>query len=287
MQTAINRQEDKTIELTITIPWPKVKENFDKLFEKSLSYTKVEGFRKGKAPKDLAKDKIDKEKVYQEVMREIIPAFYLHAIKEHSLQPIVSPKVELIKAKENEDWQFKAHTCEKPDIKLGDYQKAIKELKQAKRTKIWTPADGTKKPDKETAEQQKPNLNEILEAILKIVKIQIPSILLEDQVNRMLANLLDEIKKLGMTVDQYLQAKAKTIDSLKAEYKKSAEKNLSLEFILEKIADAEKIIASDQDIDSLINKEKDKKIQAQLQTQKYYLASLVRRQKTLDKLLNL
>ena len=285
MQTAINRQENGTIELTITIPWPKVRESFDKLSEKALSYIKVEGFRKGKAPKNLAKDKVDKEKVYQEVIKQIVPVFYLHAVKEHNLRPIVSPKIELLKAKESEDWQFKASVCEKPEIKLGDYKKAIRELKQAKRTKIWVPG---KERDKETKKSrhkvsgQKPNLNEILEAVLKVVKVKIPGILLEDQVNRMLTNLLDEIKKLGMTVDQYLKAKGKTIDLLKEEYKRSAEKTLSLEFVLEKIADSEKITVSDKEIDELINKEKDKKIQNQLKTQKYYLASLLRRQKTLN-----
>ena len=145
MQTAINRQENKTIELTVTIPWLKVKDAYDKLFEKALSYVEVEGFRKGKAPKNLTRDKVDKEKVYQEVIKEIVPAFYLEAIKELALRPIVSPKVELLKAKENEDWQFKASICEKPEIKLGDYKKAIIELKQAKRTKIWVPGEENKK----------------------------------------------------------------------------------------------------------------------------------------------
>jgi len=282
MQTAINRQEDKTIELTITIPWSKVKESFDKLSEKALSYIKVEGFRKGKAPKNLAKDKVDKEKVYQEVIKQIVPAFYLQAVKEHNLRPIVSPKIELLKAKESEDWQFKVSVCEKPEIKLGDYKKAIRKLKQAKRTKIWVPGEKAQEHKNKKTQEQKPNLNEVLEAVLKVVKVKIPGILLEDQVNRMLTNLLDEIKKLGMTVDQYLKAKGKTIDLLKEEYKRSAEKTLSLEFVLEKIADSEKITVSDKEIDELINKEKDKKIQDQLKTQKYYLASLLRRQKTLN-----
>ena len=286
MQTAINRLEDGTIELTITIPWQKVKENFDKLFETALSGVKVEGFRKGKAPKNLARDKVNKEKVYQEVIKEIIPAFYLKTIKELALRPVISPKIELLKAKESEDWQFKASVCEKPEVKLGDYRKVIKKLKREKRTKIWVPGED-KKQKTENKEQKKVALNEVLEAVLKVTKIEIPEILLEDQVNRMLANLLDEVRKLGMTIDQYLKAKGKTIDQLKVEYKQGAEKTLSLEFVLENIADKEEITVSNKEIDALIDKEKDKKIQEQLKTQKYYLASLLRRQKTLDTLVNL
>jgi len=281
MQTAVSRQDDGTIELTITIPWSKIKEKYDLLFEKALATMEVEGFRRGKAPKKLAEGKVDKEKVYQEVIKEVIPRFYLEAIKQENLQPIITPKIELLKAKENKDWQFKAILCEKPAVELGDYKKAIQELKQAKRTKIWIPGK-TKEPNNQTTKQPKPSLNEVLDMVLKVTKVKIPQILLEEQVNRRLTDLLDQTQKLGLTIDQYLKAKGKTAEQLKEEYKKEAEKTLSLEFVLEKITEEEKITVSNQEIDQFLNQEKDKKVQEQLKTQKYYLASLLRRQKTLD-----
>lgn len=286
MQTAINRQDEGTIELTITIPWNKVKEAYDKSFEEALKKVEVEGFRKGKAPKKLAQDKVDEQKVYQKVIQKIIPKFYLQTIKEQEIKPIVSPKIELLKAKEQEDWQFKATVCEKPKIKLGDYKKAVRKLKKEKRTKIWVPGED-KKQKTANKEQKKVTLNEVLEAVLKTAKIKISKILIENQVNQNLANLLDQVQKLGMTVDQYLQAKGKTIEQLKKEYQENAKKTLALEFVLQEIADQEEIKVKDKEIEKLIEKEKDEKVRKQLQTQKYYLASLLRRQKTLDKLLNL
>ena len=118
--------------------------------------------------------------------------------------------------------------------------------------------------------------------VLKVTKVKIPQILLEEQVNRRLTDLLDQTQKLGLTIDQYLKAKGKTAEQLKEEYKKEAEKTLSLEFVLEKITEEEKITVSNQEINQFLNQEKDKKVQEQLKTQKYYLASLLRRQKTLD-----
>lgn len=286
MQITVSRQDDGTIELTVTIPWPKVKENYDQLFQKALAEVEVQGFRKGKAPRKLAEKKIDKKKVYQEVVKKIVPEVYLEALKKENLSPIISPKVELLKAQEGDDWQFKASFCEKPKVKLGDYKKAIKELKVAKRTKIWTPGQKEKQSPKET-KSQGPGLNELLETVLEKTQIKIPVILIEDQVNQMLVNLLDQIRKLGLSVEQYLKTKRKTVDQLREEYKKSAQKTLALEFILEEIADQEKITVNDKEIDQFINKEKDEKIRNQLQNQRYYLASILRRQKTLDRLVNL
>lgn len=279
MQTSLNRQEDGTIELTVTIPWRKVKENFDKLFQKALSGIEIQGFRKGKAPKRLAGEKVDKEKVYQGVVKEIIPTFYLEAIRQHNLRPIITPKIELISAKEKEDWQFKASFCEKPEVKLGDYKKAISELKLQKIAKIWVPGQSENK--KEERKNKKVSLDEILDTLLKMVRVKIPKVLLEDEVNRSLATLLDQAQKIGLTIDQYLKAKGKTVDELKEEYRERTEKTLALEFVLEKIADEEKITVSEKEIDELISKEKDKKVQEQLKSKKYYLASLLRRQKTL------
>ena len=49
-------------------------------------------------------EKIDKTKIYQEVVKELVPKAYQKALTEHKLTPIISPKVEVLKAKENEEW---------------------------------------------------------------------------------------------------------------------------------------------------------------------------------------
>lgn len=283
MKIAVNRKKEGTIKLTITVPWKKVKELYDKLFEKAIKEVEVEGFRKGKAPKELAQDKVEKEKVFQEVIREIVPKFYLKAIKKEGLKPIVSPQVKLLNAKEGKSWQFRATICEKPEVKLGDYKKAIKSLKGGKGDDIWTPGKDNEKKEK----KKKATLDQIINALLKEVKVEIPSVLLEDQINRNLSSLLDQLQKLGLSVEQYAKTKGKTVEDLKEEKKEEAKKTLILEFTLQEIADKEEIEVKDKEIEKTIQKEKDEKVRKQLESQKYYLASLLRRQKALDFLLNL
>ena len=110
---------------------------------------------------------------------------------------------------------------------------------------------------------------------------------MEQEVNRLLAELIDQTRKLGITAEQYLASTHRTADSLRGEYRKQAERQLSLEFALEAIADQEGILVTDSDIDNLIKNAKTTEEKKTLEGQRYYLATLLRRQKTLDFLASL
>lgn len=280
MTVAVNRLANGTIELTITIPWSDIQTTYNKVVEEFVREAEISGFRKGKAPRELVEKQLDKTKIYEEVLKQVVPGAYADAIKQESISPIVSPRIEVIAAKEGSDWQFKAQTCEKPEVKLGDYHEAIKKIKPTSQPKIWVPG----KTNKEETKPAELTLNEILKSLLGSCQVQIPTLLVEDEVNRMLSRLVDQTQKLGLTVEQYLVSQGKTTESLRAEYQDQAAKTLALEFILEAIADQEKIEVGDEELEKIIKETKDSKEQEALRSQKYYLATILRRQKTLDKL---
>jgi len=262
--------------LEITIPWSEVKVSRDKIINTATQEAELPGFRKGKAPKEMVAGKMDPKKIYEEVVKEIIPKVYADSLRKNSLAPISSPKINVIKAKENEDWVVSATFAIKPEIKLGAYKEKIKALKNSK-TKIWTPGSGSKKED-----VKKPSLDEMMQVVLAEATVEIPPILSEDEVNRMLSTLLDQTQKLGMTVEQYLMAKGITTDQLKANYSKQAENNLKLEFALSQIADDEKITITQADIDTVLAKVEKPEDRERMRQDSYYLAHLIRQQKTID-----
>lgn len=293
MTSTQNKLEDGTIELTITIPWADVEKKYQEMVEKTLSEIELPGFRKGKAPRKLALEKIDKTKVYEEVLKLIIPNAYNEALTAQKVKPVVSPKIELKEATENKDWVIRALTCERPVLELGEYKKKITDLNNAKKNKIWVPGDdknpsqATGAGNREPAAAKKPTLDEILKTVYESVKINIPALLTEHEVNRSLSELLDETKKLGLTVDQYLASTGRTADGVRHEYEEQAKRTLTLEFALEEIADKEGVLVSDDDIDTVIKSAKTDQERDALSKERYYLASVLRRQKTLDFLGNL
>ncbi len=278
MTSTITRTPDGSIAITITIPWADVAATYEKTVAAMVAHAELPGFRIGHAPRDLVEKNLDKTKVYEEALKTLIPDSYNAAVTEQKVKPIVSPKIELKDATENKDWVFIAHTCEKPAITVGEYKKAITDLKASKGKKIWKPGDPAEDKDKDT----KPTLDELLLTLYGCIKTTLPPILTEHEVNRLLSELIDQTKKLGLTVEQYLASTGRSRESIRKEYEEQAKRTLTLEFALEEIADKEGILVSDDDIDAVIKTGKTDEEKKTLEAQRYYLASVLRRQKTLD-----
>ncbi len=278
MNTTLQTAADGTITLEITVPWTDIQKTYETVVTETASAAEIPGFRKGKAPKEMVEENIDKTKTYEETIRRLIPKAYTDAITEHKLMPIMMPQIELKEAHEGKDWIVSAKTCERPKVTLKDYKKAVSGLKAAT-PKIIVPGK------EDAADKKGPTVDQVLDALLTAVEAGIPDILLEHEVNHQLSQLVDQTKKLGLSVEQYLASTGKNAEGIRAEFKQQAAKNLTLEFGLEAIADKENITVTDEEVQKLLATAKSEEERAALADQKYYLTSLIRRQKTLDALI--
>lgn len=274
MISALQRQENGTIELTITIPLDVVKKTWDDVVDNAVKNAEVSGFRKGMAPKHLVEEKLDKTKVKEEVLKKLLPQYYIEAIKEQNINPIISPQIHVEKLEdlslETKDWKFTALTCEAPKVDLNGYKEKIKAL--TAKSKIIVPGK----------EKQEVRFEEIVKTLIDSTKVEVPEILLESEVNRLLAQTLDEIKRLGLTLDQYLLTSKKTPESLRKEYREKARTDITLEFALQKISKDEKITVEEKEIEEAIQRAKDPNERKNMENNRYLLANIIRQQKTLD-----
>jgi FKBP-type peptidyl-prolyl cis-trans isomerase (trigger factor) len=275
MISAIQRQDDQTITLTVTIPWEMVKKTREVVVEDFIKNAEVSGFRKGKAPRKIVEEKIDQEKVNEETLKKLLPQYYLEAINEHKINPVIAPKIHVEKLEENKDWQFVAATCESPVIELGNYKDNIRKITAKSKIVI---------PGKELSQV---SFDDIVKELLSSVMIKIPKIITESEVERLLSQTLDEVRKLGLTLDQYLGSTGRTADDLRKEYEQKAENDIKLEFVLQKIASEEKITVEDKEVNEAILQAKTETEKQTLEANKYLLSSILRQQKTLDFLKNL
>lgn len=283
-KSVLAQTEDNTIQLTLTIPHKKVQAKKEEALGALAEKLNIPGFRKGKAPRELAEKRIDKQDLYNEMLSRLLPEIYADAVQEHQLRPILAPKFEILSISEEDDWTIRAITCELPVVEVGNYKVFAKgELQTAK---IWVPGENGEQGKKETSQEDKEQ--KILEAIIKNSKSQIPNILIEEEVNHKLSRLLDQTQKLGLTVEQYLASTGKTIEGLRTELARQAREAIMLELALNKIADEEKIAVEDSEINQIIRASGTEE-QAQNATpqQKAMITGVIKRRKALDKLANL
>lgn len=289
MKTEITKIGKHQLEITITVPAKKVGEVFEKVVGDAAKEIEIEGFRKGHAPKNLVREKIDTPKAYGEVVNRIVSEAYNTTVKEHLLKPIVNPKIEIVQfePEKNKDFIFKAITAERPEVKLGDYKKELAKLKVQKPTEEIVGPDG--KPLKTPSSPSEPPLGNVLTTVLSTCEVEIPEILTENEVNRTLSRLVDQTAHLGLTVEQYLQSNNKTIEQLRAEYAKQAEETLKAELVLDELAKVEKIEVKDSEIEDAIKANPDPEARKQFEKEenRWYIGSILKRNKTIQRLLGL
>lgn len=286
----LNKLPKKTYEIIITILKDQIAKEQDKAFETLRQELVVSGFRKGKVPQDMAKKHISEVAIKEQSIKGAFPKIYEEIVKKEGLRPIISPKIELIKANPQEDWQFKITIAEKPEVELGNYKELLTKVKgEIKKPEIWTPGKGKGPKDKKQTQDENNNqtLNKILSSLIDQVKVDVSDIITEEEVNQRLVRLIDDVQRLGLTLDTYLKSKNTTVEKLKEQFKKEAEEMYKLEFILDKIADTDNVTVEDKDLEQVFDNIKDPKEKEQARKNAYFYASLIRRQKTLAELLRL
>ena len=292
MKTEIKKLPKRQIEIKITIPAKRVGEEFEKVVDDASKEIEIEGFRKGHAPKNLVREKIDTPNAYSEVVNRLVSESYNAAVKEHLLKPIVNPRIEIVQfePEKKKDFIFKAITAERPEVILGDYKKELAKLKVQKPSEEIVGPDG--KPLSGTSGPSEPSgssINDVLQTVLKTAQVEIPEILTEGEVTRMLSRLVDQTARLGLTIEQYLQSQGKTAEQLRTEYAKQAEEALKAELVLDELAKVEKIEVTDKEIADAIQANPDPEARKQFEKQegKWYIVSILKRNKTIQKLVEL
>ena len=279
----ITHQPDGSLEINIVIPKEKVKSSYQKALTKLAKNVEINGFRTGKAPVSLVEKQIKKEAIYEEIIKELVPVAYIDILKENNIKPIVNPQIQLVSANENEDWQIKATTCEKPEVVLNGYQQSIKKATTGQ--KIWIPG----KEEKNDVANKNQKIDLVFKTLLESCEVKVPTLLIEEEVNQMLSRLLNQTEKLGITVDQYLQSVGKTPEQLRHEYHHQAEDTLKLEFILSQIAQEDKVEVSDDEVNKMIATVPDEQTKKNLDSPKEraYIRQILKKQRTIDRLLTL
>lgn len=290
MNVKVEKMPKAQLKLDVTVENQKVKDSYEKILTKAVEETEVDGFRKGKAPREKVEQKVGVSKLYGDVINDLLQIYYSQAVKENLIYPISNPKVEIKEFDLEKDFEFTAIVAVKPEIKFKDYKKALKKYYEDKNNKVKKEnAEKLKKGEKIDHDHAHVHTNEILEVIMKETELEIADILIEEETNRLIARLVDQIISAGMKTEEYLKAQNITMDDLKKNYNKIAENNIKAELIMNELIKEEKIEASDEEINKAINEVEDEKAREELSTpiQKVYIKTIIEKNKLMEYLVSL
>ncbi len=108
--------------MTVEIPADRIDSEVDARLLKASKTVRIDGFRKGKVPASVVRQKFS-EGVRQEVLSELINQTYGEALQEKDLNPAGMPKIEADKPAEDNTFTYTAVFEVYPKVKLKDLGK--------------------------------------------------------------------------------------------------------------------------------------------------------------------
>jgi trigger factor len=102
MKHSIKKIEESKVEAVVEVEPELWKNAQKKAFDKLAGQVTVPGFRKGKAPEDMLKGKIDPNKIFDEAINDILPAVFGELVNDEKLRPFSRPEVNVTKLSDSE-----------------------------------------------------------------------------------------------------------------------------------------------------------------------------------------
>lgn len=120
MQVSIETTSGLERRLTIGVPAEKVESEVQKRLQEAAKNIRLNGFRKGKVPMKVVKERFGAG-VRQEVVGEVINRSFFEAVTKESVKPAGQPSIEAKEIGEGKDLEFVATFEVYPTVELSDF----------------------------------------------------------------------------------------------------------------------------------------------------------------------
>ncbi len=90
-------------------------------------------------------------------------------------------------------------------------------------------------------------VDDVLEAAAKNMKVDINEEIIDDEVHRMMHQFEEQMRMQGLTLDQYFEFSGTTHEDMHKQMEPEATKRVKYRYLIEEVADKEKIEISDKD----------------------------------------
>lgn len=118
----LDNLEENKFKITFSVDSETFKEGIKKAYDKNKGKFRVEGFRKGKAPRKIIELTYGKDIFYEDAVNFVLPKAYGEAIEEADLKPVSSPEIDIQTISEETGITFTAIVYTKPLIEINDFK---------------------------------------------------------------------------------------------------------------------------------------------------------------------
>ena len=122
MTTTFEKLSSNKVKLGFVVEPEKFDEGLKKAYNKMKGRISIPGFRKGKAPMKVIENHYGESVFYEDAFDAIFPEIYQAALKEHDVQVVDRPELEVEQIGRGKELKFTVEVFVRPDVELGQYK---------------------------------------------------------------------------------------------------------------------------------------------------------------------
>ena len=122
MQVTLENEKENVVKLDITVPAKEAADAYNQAVKRISQYVNIDGFRKGKSPRQVVERHVGVERIKQEALEGLMPRVLSQAIDENKLDVITQPYITSYDYTVGEDLKVTAKVETRPEVTLGEYK---------------------------------------------------------------------------------------------------------------------------------------------------------------------
>jgi trigger factor len=123
LSVAVEELPGSQLSLTLEVPQAEVDKAFDRALQRFQSKAKIEGFRPGKAPRELVEARVGPAALREEAIEILVPEAVSQVLVDKGIEAIERPRVEIGDFERGRDARFTAKVTVYPEVGLPDLDK--------------------------------------------------------------------------------------------------------------------------------------------------------------------
>jgi trigger factor len=120
VKSTVENLSPTRVRLAVEVPFDDLKPSLDKAYKAIAQQVRVPGFRPGKVPNRVIDQRIGRGAVLQEAVNDALPQLYTDAAREHELQPLGQPEIDITNLDDGTSLSFTAEVDIRPEITLPE-----------------------------------------------------------------------------------------------------------------------------------------------------------------------
>lgn len=122
MKVTVENEKENLVKLNITIPAEEATNAYNSAVRAISQHVSIDGFRMGKAPRNMVEARVGVERIKQEAIEHLMPKAVNEAVAENKLDLITQPYISSYDFELGKDLTVTVNAELRPEVKLGEYK---------------------------------------------------------------------------------------------------------------------------------------------------------------------